>query len=104
MMNGPVFRKPRPRSQPGHSLPFQQTLRQLFVLAVSAVSHQYRYLSVTKDVITLYLHPQAWWRIKSDNDSGRLMAVRTCKVTCRDPQGVEHTVEVSAQSLYEAVA
>jgi hypothetical protein len=32
------------------------------------------------------------------------MAVRTCKVTCRDPQGVEHTVEVSAQSLYEAVA
>ena len=25
-------------------------------------------------------------------------------VTCRYPQGVEHTVEVSAQSLYEAVA
>jgi hypothetical protein len=23
------------------------------------------------------------------------MAVRTCKVSCRDPQGVEHTVEVS---------
>ena len=22
MMSGPVFRKPRPRSQPGHSLPF----------------------------------------------------------------------------------
>jgi hypothetical protein len=32
------------------------------------------------------------------------MAVRTCKVSCRDPQGVEHTLEVSAQSLYEAVA
>jgi len=32
------------------------------------------------------------------------MAVRTCKVSCRDPQGVEHTVEISAQSLYEAVA
>ena len=32
------------------------------------------------------------------------MAVRSCNVSCRDPQGVEHTVEVSAQSLYEAVA
>jgi hypothetical protein len=32
------------------------------------------------------------------------MAVRTCKVSCRDPQGVEHTVEVSAQSVFEAVA
>jgi hypothetical protein len=32
------------------------------------------------------------------------MAVRTCRVTCRDTQGVEHTVQVTAQSLYEAVA
>jgi hypothetical protein len=32
------------------------------------------------------------------------MAVRTCKISCRDPQGVEHTVEVSAQSVSEAVA
>ena len=32
------------------------------------------------------------------------MAVRTCKVTCRDGQGVDHTVQVTAQSLYEAVA
>ena len=32
------------------------------------------------------------------------MAVRTCKVSRRDPQGVEHTVEVSAQSVFEAVA
>jgi hypothetical protein len=32
------------------------------------------------------------------------MVVRTCKVSCRDPQGVEHTVEVSAQSVSEAVA
>ena len=32
------------------------------------------------------------------------MAVRTCRVTCRDTQGVELTVEVTAQSLYEAVA
>jgi hypothetical protein len=32
------------------------------------------------------------------------MAVRTCRVTCRDTQGIERTVEVTAQSLYEAVA
>ncbi len=32
------------------------------------------------------------------------MAVRTCRVTCRDTQGVDHTVQVTAQSLYEAVA
>jgi hypothetical protein len=32
------------------------------------------------------------------------MAVRTCNVSCRDPQGVEHTVEVSAQSVFAAVA
>ncbi len=32
------------------------------------------------------------------------MAVRTCRVTCRDAQGVEHTIQVTAQSLFEAVA
>jgi hypothetical protein len=32
------------------------------------------------------------------------MAVRSCKVSCRDAQGIEHNVEVTAQSLYEAVA
>jgi hypothetical protein len=32
------------------------------------------------------------------------MSVRTCRVTCRDTQGVEHTVQVTAQSLFEAVA
>jgi len=32
------------------------------------------------------------------------MAVRVCRVTCRDAQGVEHTVQVTAQSLFEAVA
>ena len=32
------------------------------------------------------------------------VGVRTCRVTCRDAQGVEHTVQVTAQSLYEAVA
>jgi hypothetical protein len=32
------------------------------------------------------------------------VALRTCRVTCRDIEGIEHTVEVSADSLYEAVA
>ena len=32
------------------------------------------------------------------------MAVKTCRVTCRDSRGVSHTVEVTAQTLYEAVA
>jgi hypothetical protein len=32
------------------------------------------------------------------------MAVRTCRVTCQDAQGVERTIQVTAQSLYEAVA
>jgi hypothetical protein len=32
------------------------------------------------------------------------VAIRTCLVTYRDIEGVEHTVEVSADSLYEAVA
>jgi hypothetical protein len=32
------------------------------------------------------------------------VSVRACKVTFRDAQGIEHSVRVSAQSLYEAVA
>jgi hypothetical protein len=32
------------------------------------------------------------------------MAVRTCRVSCWDAQGVEHAVQVTAQTLYEAVA
>ena len=32
------------------------------------------------------------------------MPVRACRVKCRDSRGVEHTIEVTAQSLYEAVA
>ena len=31
------------------------------------------------------------------------MAQRSCKVSCRDANGAEHTVEVTARSLYEAV-
>ena len=32
------------------------------------------------------------------------MALKTCKVSCLDLKEVEHTVEVSAGSVYEAVA
>ena len=32
------------------------------------------------------------------------MALRNCRVSCRDFDGIEHTVEVTADSLYEAVA
>lgn len=32
------------------------------------------------------------------------MTVRSCKVSCRDAQGIEHSVEVSAETLFEAVA
>lgn len=32
------------------------------------------------------------------------MAVRSCKVTIQDMEGVSHTVEVTAATLYEAVA
>ena len=32
------------------------------------------------------------------------MALKTCKVSCFDLKQVEHTVEVSATSVYEAVA
>src|SRR5438445_13588630 len=32
------------------------------------------------------------------------MAVRSCRVSIRDTEGIEHSAEVSAESLYEAVA
>ena len=32
------------------------------------------------------------------------MALRICRVTCCDLKGVEHSVEVTADTLYEAVA
>jgi hypothetical protein len=32
------------------------------------------------------------------------MALRSCLVSCRDLAGIEHAVEVTAESLYEAVA
>lgn len=32
------------------------------------------------------------------------MALRTCRISCLDASGVEHAAEVTARSLYEAVA
>ena len=32
------------------------------------------------------------------------MSARSCRVTLRDSEGIEHTAEVTAESLYEAVA
>jgi hypothetical protein len=32
------------------------------------------------------------------------VALRTCSVSCKDLQDVQHTVEVTAETLYEAVA
>jgi hypothetical protein len=32
------------------------------------------------------------------------VALRTCRVTCLDIEGVEHNIEITADSLYEAVA
>jgi hypothetical protein len=32
------------------------------------------------------------------------VSIRTCTVSCRDLKGIEHSVEVTADSLYEAVA
>jgi hypothetical protein len=34
----------------------------------------------------------------------RSVALKTCKVSCRDMNGAEHAVEITARSLYEAVA
>ena len=34
----------------------------------------------------------------------RIMALRSCEVTYHDPGGIEHTVAVTAQTLYEAIA
>ena len=34
----------------------------------------------------------------------RFMSVQSCRVTIQDLEGVTHTVEVTAESLYEAVA
>jgi hypothetical protein len=43
-------------------------------------------------------------RINSEYVSFPHVALRTCRVSCSDLNGIEHTVEVTADSLFEAVA
>jgi hypothetical protein len=46
----------------------------------------------------------AIWRRKNEYDKTVFVALKTCKVSCFDLKEVKHTVEVSAGSIYEAVA
>ena len=45
----------------------------------------------------------AAWRTKSEYDILDFVPLRSCTVACRDLAGHDHTVEVTAESLYEAV-
>jgi len=44
------------------------------------------------------------WRIKSEYVIFSDVPIRSCRVTIQDMDGVSHTVEVTAATLYEAVA
>jgi hypothetical protein len=44
------------------------------------------------------------WRRNNENAKIVLVPLKTCKVSCFDLKEVKHTVEVSAGSVYEAVA
>ena len=46
----------------------------------------------------------ARWRINNEYDTRQNVVLKTRRVSCVDLRGVEHTVEVTAASLYEAVA
>jgi hypothetical protein len=42
--------------------------------------------------------------MKGENATVRIMSLRTCTVNCRGMDGIEHSVSVTAETLYEAVA
>jgi hypothetical protein len=44
------------------------------------------------------------WRTNGERDRQPSVSLRKCRVSYCDLNGVEHAVEVSAESLYEAVA
>src|SRR5262249_48121496 len=44
------------------------------------------------------------WRTKSENNNQPLMPPKNCMVSCRDVNGTERSVTVTAESLYDAVA
>src|ERR1700752_1043845 len=46
----------------------------------------------------------AAWRTKGEYANVPIMPVRTCRVTVQDMDGVRHSVQITASSLYEAVA
>jgi hypothetical protein len=51
------------------------------------------------------MRPYLLWRRKSEYDRFIFVTpVRSCRVTIKDMDGVKHTVEVTAETLYEAVA
>ena len=44
------------------------------------------------------------WRTKYEGAKLLFVVLRTCTVAVKDVQDIEHSVEVSAETLYEAVA
>jgi hypothetical protein len=51
-----------------------------------------------------YFKNQGFWlgRINSENDTLVLMPIRACTVSFKSPMGISHSVEVEAETLYEA--
>jgi hypothetical protein len=62
--------------------------------------------SPKSDLVRVYVpYSHLLWRTKSEYVSFIfVMPVRSCRVTINDMDGVKHTVEVTAETLYEAVA
>jgi uncharacterized protein (UPF0210 family) len=44
------------------------------------------------------------WRIKSEYATLRCVTLRTCTVVVKDLRDIEHSIEVTAETLYEAIA
>jgi hypothetical protein len=53
---------------------------------------------------TTVIHGGVRGEQKANHATFLSMALRSCLVSCRDLAGTEHVVEVTAESLYEAVA
>src|ERR1700757_3668505 len=45
-----------------------------------------------------------WWRTKSELCYPAAVVLRTCKVSVTDMRDIEHTIDVTAETLYEAIA
>ena len=48
--------------------------------------------------------PRSWWRRKSEYATLSRVVLRTCTVAVKDIRDVEHSIEVTAETLYEAIA